>query len=57
MGDNRNSYRGLVGKPEGKSHLEDLGLDERIILKGALKKLNVRVSIALISTGTSGGLL
>jgi hypothetical protein len=27
------SYRVLVGKPEGKSHLEDRGVDERIILK------------------------
>jgi len=38
MGDKRNAYRGLVGKLEGKSHLEDLGLDERIILKWKLKK-------------------
>jgi hypothetical protein len=27
------SYRVLVGKPEGKSRLEDRGVDERIILK------------------------
>jgi hypothetical protein len=27
------SYRVLVEKPEGKSHLEDRGVDERIILK------------------------
>jgi len=27
------SYRVLVAKPEGKSHLEDRGVDERIILK------------------------
>jgi len=26
------SYRFLVGRPEGKSHLEDRGIDERIIL-------------------------
>jgi hypothetical protein len=26
------SYRVLVGKPEGKRHVEDRGLDERIIL-------------------------
>jgi hypothetical protein len=57
MGDKRNAYRGLVGKLEGKNHLEDLGLDERIILKWTLKKWNVSVLTALISTGTSGGLL
>jgi hypothetical protein len=28
----------LVGKPEGKSHFEDLVVEERIILKGSLKK-------------------
>ena len=55
--DKRNAYRGLVRKSEGNSHLEDLGLDERIILKWTLKKSNVRVSTALIRTGASGGLL
>jgi hypothetical protein len=33
MGKKRNVYRVLVGKPEGKSPLEDLYLDGRIILK------------------------
>jgi hypothetical protein len=33
MGDRRGAYRVLVGKPEGRDHLEDLGIDERIILK------------------------
>jgi hypothetical protein len=28
----------LVGKPEGKNHLKDLGMDEIIILKWILKK-------------------
>jgi len=28
----------LVGKPEGKRHLEDPGLDERIILKWIFSK-------------------
>jgi hypothetical protein len=27
-----------VGKPEGKIHLKGLGVDERIILKGIIKK-------------------
>jgi uncharacterized protein (DUF2384 family) len=29
----RSAYRVLVGEPEGKSHLEDPGVDGRIILK------------------------
>jgi hypothetical protein len=33
MGERRGAYKALVGKPEGKNHLEDPGVDERIILK------------------------
>jgi hypothetical protein len=33
MGDGRDVYTVLVGRPEGKDHLEDLGIDGRIILK------------------------
>jgi hypothetical protein len=29
-----------VGRPEGKNHLKDLGVDGRIILKLIFKKLN-----------------
>jgi len=39
MGDKRNEYTGLVEKLEGKSHLEELGLDERIILKMDAKEM------------------
>jgi hypothetical protein len=34
MGKRRVAYRVLVGKPEGKDHLGDPGLDGRIILNG-----------------------
>jgi hypothetical protein len=37
MGD-RCAYRVLVGKPDGKRHLEDPGLDRRIILNFIFKK-------------------
>jgi hypothetical protein len=33
MGQMRNVYKILVGKPEGKNHLKDKGTDGRIILK------------------------
>jgi hypothetical protein len=33
MGKRRGVYRVLVGKPEGKKHLEDQGVDKRIILR------------------------
>ena len=33
MGDRRGVYRVLVGKPEGRNHLGDPGIDGRIILK------------------------
>lgn len=32
-GENKNTQTVLVGKPEGTDHLEDLGMDRRIILK------------------------
>jgi hypothetical protein len=37
MDKRRGAYRVLVGKPEGKNHLEGLGIHERIILKYILK--------------------
>jgi hypothetical protein len=33
VGEDRSVCRVLVGKPEGKAHLEELGVDGRIILK------------------------
>ena len=38
MADRRGAYRVLVGKPEGRNHLEDLGIDGRTILKWILEK-------------------
>jgi hypothetical protein len=34
----RNTYNILVGKPEGKRPLEDLGVEEKIILEWILGK-------------------
>jgi hypothetical protein len=38
MGERRGAYRVLVAKPEGRNHLEDPGIDGRIILKRILEK-------------------
>jgi len=38
IGEKEGAYRDWVGKMEGKSQLEDLDLDGRIILKLILKK-------------------
>jgi hypothetical protein len=38
MGDRRGVYRVLIGRADGKNHLEDLGVDGRIILKHIFKK-------------------
>jgi hypothetical protein len=38
MGERRGAYRVLVGKPERRNHLEDPGVDGRIILKWVIEQ-------------------
>jgi hypothetical protein len=38
MAEMRNAYSILVGKPEGKNHSVDLGIDGKIILEGILRE-------------------
>jgi len=56
MGERRGIYRVLVGKPEGKSHLEDPGIDGRIILRWIFRKWDVEAWTGLswlrIGTGS-----
>jgi len=56
--DNRSLYRVLVGKPEGRDHLRDQGVDGKIILKMIFKKWYVGVWIGShslrIGTGECG---
>jgi hypothetical protein len=48
-----------VGKPEGRKHLVDRGVDGRIILKRMLEKWDggVWTGSICLRTGTGGGLL
>jgi hypothetical protein len=39
IGERRGTYMVLVGKPEETDHLEDVGVDGRIILKKDLKEI------------------
>ena len=48
MGERRGIYRVLVGKPEGKNHLVDPGVDGRIILRWIFRKWDVRIWTGLI---------
>ena len=47
-GARRGAYRILVGKPEGRNHLEDPGVDRRIILIRIIRKWDLRVWTGLI---------
>jgi len=55
----RRGVDGLVGKPEGKIHLEDPGIDGRIILRWLFRKWDVRswTGLSWLTIGTGGGRL
>ena len=57
--DRRGVYRILVGKPEGKNHLGDPGVDGRIILRWILRKWEgvVGTGWSWLRIGTVGGRL
>jgi len=57
VGERRGVYRILVGKPEGKNHLEDPGIDGRIILRWICRKWDVSAwtGSSWLRIGTGGG--
>ena len=59
MGERRGVYRDLVGKPERKDHLEDPGVDGRIILRWIFRKWNLGVwtGSSWLGIGTGSGQL
>jgi hypothetical protein len=59
MGEGRNLYRVLVGKPEGKSHSEEQGVDGRMGSKRTSGRLagGVWSGFNWLRIGTVGGLL
>jgi hypothetical protein len=59
MGEGRNVYRVLVGKPEGKNHLEDQGVDGRMGSKWTLGSLvgGLWSGFTWLRIGIFGGLL
>ena len=59
MGERRSAFRTLVGKLEGRRHLEDPGIDGWIILKWIFERLDRGTYTGLIwlRIGTGGGLL
>jgi hypothetical protein len=42
MGERSGVYRILVGKPEGKDHFDDPGVDGKIIVRWMSRKWDVR---------------
>jgi len=57
MGDRRGVYRVLVGNLREGDHLEDPGVDGRIILRWIFRKLDVRIwtGSSWLRIGTGGG--
>jgi hypothetical protein len=57
MGERRGVCRVLVAKREGKKHLQDPGLDGRIIIRWIFRKWDVKTWIGLnwLRIGTDGG--
>ena len=57
MGERRGVYRVLVGKREERDHLEDTGIDGRIILRWIFRKWDVQAWTELnwLRIGTGGG--
>jgi hypothetical protein len=58
MGEERKVYKVLVGKPDGKNHLEDQGVGGKMGSEWILGRLawGVWIGFDCLRTGTGGGL-
>jgi hypothetical protein len=58
-GERKDAHGVLVGRPEGRGHLEDLGVDRNILLKCIYKKWDGKAWTGLIwlRIGIGGGRL
>jgi hypothetical protein len=59
MGEGRDVYRVLVGRPEGKNHWEDVGVGGMIIINWTLGREGSmrRTGFSWLRIGSSGGLV
>jgi hypothetical protein len=55
IGEGRGVCRVLVGKPEGRDHMQDPGIDGRIILRWIFRKWDVGAWIGSIWLKTGAG--
>jgi len=57
IGERRDVYRGLVGKPDERDHLGDPGIDGRIIFRCIFRKwyMGVWTGSIQLRMGTCGG--
>ena len=55
MGKRRGTYRALMGKPEGKDHLQNLVVDGRTVMKWIFKKWDGESWTGLISLRIEAG--
>jgi hypothetical protein len=51
MEEGKDWYRVLVGKPEGKNHWGDAGVDGRIILRWIFRKWDLEYGLDMTSSG------
>jgi hypothetical protein len=57
MGEERKFYKVLLGKPGGKNHSKDQGVDARMVSEWIVDWLGVWIGFDWLRTGAGGGML